>query len=166
MKAWWGWLETVCQVTLRKVRDSNPRYDVMRTPHFECGSFDHSDNFPLLLRKSAAKVGCFQQFTKTCNIFFPKIILFYQGRSCVISTCRLCFNDMQNICQNCELQETWNNNDGYFQKNRRITLQSTHSNSQAKNSQIFLRVMNICALKRMSFLTIYTQYISRLQCFT
>ena len=31
---------------LRKVRDSNPRYDVMRTPHFECGSFDHSDNFP------------------------------------------------------------------------------------------------------------------------
>ena len=30
----------------RKVRDSNPRYDVMRTPHFECGSFDHSDNFP------------------------------------------------------------------------------------------------------------------------
>ena len=37
---------------LRKVRDSNPRYDVMRTPHFECGSFDHSDNFP----KSAAKV--------------------------------------------------------------------------------------------------------------
>ena len=31
---------------MRKVRDSNPRYDVMRTPHFECGSFDHSDNFP------------------------------------------------------------------------------------------------------------------------
>ena len=30
----------------RKVRDSNPRYDVMRTPHFECGSFDHSDNSP------------------------------------------------------------------------------------------------------------------------
>ena len=34
-------------IFLRKVRDSNPRYDVMRTPHFECGSFDHSDNFPL-----------------------------------------------------------------------------------------------------------------------
>ena len=34
---------------LRKVRDSNPRYDVMRTPHFECGSFDHSDNFPSCL---------------------------------------------------------------------------------------------------------------------
>ena len=31
---------------LRRVRDSNPRYDVMRTPHFECGSFDHSDNSP------------------------------------------------------------------------------------------------------------------------
>ena len=30
----------------RKVRDSNPRYHVMGTPHFECGSFDHSDNFP------------------------------------------------------------------------------------------------------------------------
>ena len=33
----------------RKVRDSNPRYDVMRTPHFECGSFDHSDNFPKVI---------------------------------------------------------------------------------------------------------------------
>ena len=32
---------------LRKVRDSNPRYNAMCTPHFECGSFDHSDNFPL-----------------------------------------------------------------------------------------------------------------------
>ena len=31
---------------LRRVRDSNPRYDVMRIPHFECGSFDHSDNSP------------------------------------------------------------------------------------------------------------------------
>lgn len=30
----------------RKVRDSNPRYNAMCTPHFECGSFDHSDNFP------------------------------------------------------------------------------------------------------------------------
>ena len=30
----------------RRVRDSNPRYDVMRIPHFECGSFDHSDNSP------------------------------------------------------------------------------------------------------------------------
>ena len=39
---------------LRKVRDSNPRYDVMRTPHFECGSFDHSDNFP-----NSAKVAIF-----------------------------------------------------------------------------------------------------------
>ena len=36
----------------RKVRDSNPRYDVMRTPHFECGSFDHSDNFPVAIGKS------------------------------------------------------------------------------------------------------------------
>ncbi len=36
---------------LRKVRDSNPRYDVMRTPHFECGSFDHSDNFPFAIGK-------------------------------------------------------------------------------------------------------------------
>ncbi len=36
---------------LRKVRDSNPRYDVMRTPHFECGSFDHSDNFPFSIGK-------------------------------------------------------------------------------------------------------------------
>ena len=33
---------------LRKVRDSNPRYNAMCTPHFECGSFDHSDNFPHL----------------------------------------------------------------------------------------------------------------------
>ena len=33
---------------LRKVRDSNPRYNAMCTPHFECGSFDHSDNFPQL----------------------------------------------------------------------------------------------------------------------
>ena len=32
---------------LRRVRDSNPRYDVMRIPHFECGSFDHSDNSPI-----------------------------------------------------------------------------------------------------------------------
>ena len=31
---------------IRRVRDSNPRYDVMRIPHFECGSFDHSDNSP------------------------------------------------------------------------------------------------------------------------
>ena len=31
---------------LRRVRDSNPRYDVMRTPHFECGTFDHSVNSP------------------------------------------------------------------------------------------------------------------------
>lgn len=30
----------------RRVRDSNPRYDVMRTPHFECGTFDHSVNSP------------------------------------------------------------------------------------------------------------------------
>ena len=39
---------------LRKVRDSNPRYDVMRTPHFECGSFDHSDNFPTFVSRSSA----------------------------------------------------------------------------------------------------------------
>ena len=38
--------QTGLMFCLRKVRDSNPRYDVMRTPHFECGSFDHSDNFP------------------------------------------------------------------------------------------------------------------------
>ena len=41
---------------LRKVRDSNPRYDVMRTPHFECGSFDHSDNFPKLFQKQDYEV--------------------------------------------------------------------------------------------------------------
>ena len=39
---------------MRKVRDSNPRYDVMRTPHFECGSFDHSDNFPTFVSRSSA----------------------------------------------------------------------------------------------------------------
>ena len=37
-----------------EVRDSNPRYDVMRTPHFECGSFDHSDNFPLVFGNAFA----------------------------------------------------------------------------------------------------------------
>ena len=40
--------------SMRKVRDSNPRYDVMRTPHFECGSFDHSDNFPTFVSRSSA----------------------------------------------------------------------------------------------------------------
>ena len=40
---------------LRRVRDSNPRYDVMRIPHFECGSFDHSDNSPRVFAKSGCK---------------------------------------------------------------------------------------------------------------
>ena len=47
--------QTGLMFCLRKVRDSNPRYDVMRTPHFECGSFDHSDNFPFALVKSERK---------------------------------------------------------------------------------------------------------------
>ena len=41
-------LWTSFSFTLRRVRDSNPRYDVMRTPHFECGTFDHSVNSPRL----------------------------------------------------------------------------------------------------------------------
>ncbi len=45
--------------TLRKVRDSNPRYDVMRTPHFECGSFDHSDNFPFHFSRNRPQKYCF-----------------------------------------------------------------------------------------------------------
>ena len=50
----------------RKVRDSNPRYDIMRTPHFECGSFDHSDNFPHASRtKAGAKVLLFSDLCKT-----------------------------------------------------------------------------------------------------
>ncbi|GEM_PF-7053899 len=56
-------------LSLRKVRDSNPRYDVMRTPHFECGSFDHSDNFPLLFHLAAAKVRHFFQLCKIIRIF-------------------------------------------------------------------------------------------------
>lgn len=40
--------QTTFSLFLRKVRDSNPRYNAMCTPHFECGSFDHSDNFPQL----------------------------------------------------------------------------------------------------------------------
>ena len=47
--------QTGLMFCLRKVRDSNPRYDVMRTPHFECGSFDHSDNFPYASVKSGCK---------------------------------------------------------------------------------------------------------------
>ena len=31
----------------RRVRDSNPRY--LRTQHFECCTFDHSDNSPYLI---------------------------------------------------------------------------------------------------------------------
>ena len=30
----------------RKDRDSNPRSNVTRSPHFECGPFDHSGIFP------------------------------------------------------------------------------------------------------------------------
>ena len=44
--------------SLRKVRDSNPRYDVMRTPHFECGSFDHSDNFPKCQTARHSRYNC------------------------------------------------------------------------------------------------------------
>ena len=62
---------------LRKVRDSNPRYDVMRTPHFECGSFDHSDNFPNALssrfgqkrRKSRANFGYGKKRCEFLQIF-------------------------------------------------------------------------------------------------
>ncbi len=63
---------------LRKVRDSNPRYDVMRTPHFECGSFDHSDNFPIIISKQhcrlIVKCGCksntFSAYHKIFFVFF------------------------------------------------------------------------------------------------
>lgn len=63
---------------LRKVRDSNPRYDVMRTPHFECGSFDHSDNFPIRREqiclhqfpKASAKVLLFFELRKLFRVFF------------------------------------------------------------------------------------------------
>ena len=55
---------------LRRVRDSNPRYDVMRIPHFECGSFDHSDNSP---QKKRAKVLLFSDICK----FFCNFFLFY-----------------------------------------------------------------------------------------
>ncbi len=58
--------ETIYFFSLRKVRDSNPRYDVMRTPHFECGSFDHSDNFP----KSGCKGTVFLRHTQIANRFF------------------------------------------------------------------------------------------------
>ena len=34
------------QCRLRKDRDSNPRSNVTRSPHFECGPFDHSGIFP------------------------------------------------------------------------------------------------------------------------
>ena len=55
----------------RKVRDSNPRYDVMRTPHFECGSFDHSDNFPIaLFVKSDRKSTAFFKFDKKSDKFY------------------------------------------------------------------------------------------------
>ena len=58
---------------LRRVRDSNPRYDVMRIPHFECGSFDHSDNSPFaFLRKAGAKVLLFSDIRKYFVIFFEK----------------------------------------------------------------------------------------------
>ena len=52
---------------LRKVRDSNPRYNAMCTPHFECGSFDHSDNFP---SNAAAKVLLFFEICNFRYIFF------------------------------------------------------------------------------------------------
>ena len=57
----------------RRVRDSNPRYDVMRIPHFECGSFDHSDNSPrTFTAKKRAKVQQFFELTK----YFGKKMLF------------------------------------------------------------------------------------------
>lgn len=63
---------------VRKVRDSNPRYDVMRTPHFECGSFDHSDNFPYLLSKAGTKVLLFSDLCK-CLSFFSAIYCILQA---------------------------------------------------------------------------------------
>ena len=75
--------------SLRRVRDSNPRYDVMRTPHFECGSFDHSDNSPRRFRR-AMKIKIFGSpthsifenwvqkycfFLKCANKFAKKLIL-------------------------------------------------------------------------------------------
>ena len=54
----------------RKVRDSNPRYDVMRTPHFECGSFDHSDNFPYAFGQKRVQRYCF--FLNYANFFAKK----------------------------------------------------------------------------------------------
>ena len=54
---------------LRRVRDSNPRYDVMRTPHFECGTFDHSVNSPRFSAKKRAKVLLFYDI---CKYFIKK----------------------------------------------------------------------------------------------
>ena len=56
---------------LRKVRDSNPRYHVMGTPHFECGSFDHSDNFPCASCQKRLQKYCFflNRARKKCRFF-------------------------------------------------------------------------------------------------
>ena len=66
----------ILNVLQRRVRDSNPRYDVMRTPHFECGSFDHSDNSPRYQRKAGAKVLLFFDIRKRLRNFFAILVRF------------------------------------------------------------------------------------------
>lgn len=64
---------------LRRVRDSNPRYDVMRTPHFECGTFDHSVNSPCFSSKAGAKVLLFFQIRKYLRIFLSLYLHFIES---------------------------------------------------------------------------------------
>ena len=66
-------------LTLRRVRDSNPRYDVMRTPHFECGTFDHSVNSPCFSPKAGAKVLLFFQIRKYLRIFLSLYLHFIES---------------------------------------------------------------------------------------
>ena len=65
--------------SLRRVRDSNPRYDVMRTPHFECGTFDHSVNSPCFSPKAGAKVLLFFQIRKYLRIFLSLYLHFIES---------------------------------------------------------------------------------------
>ena len=58
--------------SLRRVRDSNPRYDVMRTPHFECGTFDHSVNSPTLICEKRVQRYCFFLTYANNSAFFLK----------------------------------------------------------------------------------------------
>ena len=66
-------------LTLRRVRDSNPRYDVMRTPHLECGTFDHSVNSPCFSSKAGAKVLLFFQIRKYLRIFLSLYLHFIKS---------------------------------------------------------------------------------------